>query len=258
MKPVEIPKKAFILAAGFGSRMMPLTENCPKPMLEIAGRSIIWRILDKLRAVGVDEVVVNAHYLGKMIANHMKEYMKVHPGIKIHVLYERKILDTGGGVKNGLKYFGNDPFYVIAGDSLWEDGAVPALERLAYGWDSNKMAVLTLLKPLSEMHLTTGVGDYHLIDDGRVWRSKEKKGDYMWTNIRINTPRIYQTVQESVFSFLDIMDYYEGQDKVYALKHDSEWHHISTPDDYRRVNARYEERAQKAKQMAQKIGLQSE
>ncbi len=240
------PTKAFILGAGLGTRMRPLTEHCPKPMLEIAGRSIIWRILDKLRTFGVNEVVVNTHYLAKHMSAHMDDYAAQYPQITIHVSHERKVLDTGGGVKNALKYFGSEPFFVIAGDSLWEDGSIPALDRLVDRWDFQDMDVLTLFKPLKDMSLTKGVGDYHLLEDGRVWRSHEKKGDYMWTNIRLNSPRIYQNISEKDFSFLPIMDDLEEKGRLFALKHDAKWHHISTPSDYEAVNKHFERIEKKA------------
>lgn len=233
------PTKAFILCAGFGTRMQPLTNHCPKPMLEIAGRSIIWRILDKLRAASVNEVVVNTHYLSKNVKTHMTDYTVQYPEIEIHISHESKILDTGGGIKKTLKYFGAEPFYVIAGDSLWEDGDVPALDILAEEWDFQHMDVLTLFKSVKDMRLTNGVGDFHLLDNGRIWRSHEKKGDYMWTNIRINSPRIYENINQKAFSFLPILDDLEDKGRAFALKHDANWHHISTPNDYEAVNEHY-------------------
>lgn len=235
----EKPHKAFILAAGFGTRMQPLTNNCPKPMLEIAGRSIIWRTLDKLRAAGVNEVVVNTHYLAKAVKTHMNDYAAQYPDITIHVSHESKILDTGGGIKKAIKHF-SEPFYVIAGDSLWEDGDVPLLDLLAQEWDFERMDILTVLKPLKEMHLTTGVGDYHLLTDGKMWRSHKKQGDYMWTNIRLNSARIYQNIKEKSFSFLPLMDHWEEKERLYALRHRANWHHISTPEDYERVNEHFQ------------------
>ncbi len=235
----EKPRKAFILGAGFGSRMRPLTNNCPKPMLEIAGRSIIWRILDKLRAAGVREAIVNTHYLAKNMKAHMADYVAQHRDMSIEISHESQILDTGGGVKKALKYFGSEPFYVIAGDSLWEDGDVPALDVLAQAWDFQKMDFLTLLKPIQTMSLTKGVGDFHLLDDGKIWRSHDKKGDYMWTNIRINSPRIYQGIKDKAFSFLPILDDLEEKGRAYALRHEAEWHHISTPEDYEAVNEHF-------------------
>lgn len=239
------PRKAFILGAGFGTRLRPYTDTCPKPMVSVAGRSLISRTLDKLQASGVDEVVVNTHYLADIMAQHLNEYAAQNPDITIHISHEDPVLDTGGGVQNALHYFSGEPFYVIAGDNLFTDGTVPALDRLAQAWDPDKMDILTLMQPVEKMHLTEGVGDYDLKDDGRVHRRTDKGGAYMWTNIRINSPSIYNEAPRAPdFSFLDIMDECEEKGRFYALVHDGEWHHISTPRDLEAVDQLFRQREQ--------------
>ena len=237
MNKTELPYKAFILAAGFGTRLRPHTDSKPKPMVEVNGRSLIWRTLDKLRASGISEAVVNAHYKPDILAQHMNDYMAQHKDIVIHLSLEDEILDTGGGVKNALHYFGDEPFFVIAGDNLWTEGTIPALDRLAQKWDSEKMDILTLMQPLDRMPLTSGVGDYNLHENGTVCRSHDKTGSYMWTNIRLNHPRIYGSDKGKAFSFLDVMDACEKQKRFFALEHDGDWHHISTPQDLEAVDA---------------------
>ncbi len=231
--------KAFILAAGLGTRMRPLTDHCPKPMVEIAGRSLIWRILDKLQSASVKEVVVNLHYMADILAAHLKEYGAQNPNLLINLSFEEDVLDTGGGVKNALHYFDNyEPFYVIAGDAFWEDGedATPALELLASNWDFDKMDILTLMQPVKQMKLTGGVGDYDLLDGGRARRCMDKNGSHMWTNIRLNVAGIYKDIEENRFSFLKIMDECEKNGKLYALEYEGDWHHISTPKDVEAFN----------------------
>jgi len=239
MKTQKNPYKSFILAAGFGTRLRPYTDDRPKPMVEVNGRSLIYRTLDKLRAAKISEVVVNAHYKADILAQHLNDYEAQHDDIIIHISREREILDTGGGVKNALHYFEDKPFYVIAGDNLWEDGEIPALERLAKGWDSNKMDILTLMQPLDNMKLTGGVGDYDLLENSLVRRSFDKSGAYMWSNIRLNHPRIYEDIEGKSFSFLNIMDKCEAQKRFYSLVHDDDWHHISTPKDLEAVDEYY-------------------
>ncbi len=224
--------KAFILAAGLGTRMRPLTNHYPKPMVKIAGRSLIWRILDKLRLADVCEVVVNLHYMADILADHLREYADQNSDIIIHLSFEDEILDTGGGVKNALRYFDNDkPFYVIAGDAYWDDGGMNALEVLASNWDGDKMDILTLMQPIDKMIKTRGVGDYDLLDNGLVRRRADKNGAYMWTNIRLNSKQIYENVDKESFSFLEIMDDCEKRERLYALEYKGAWHHISTPTD---------------------------
>lgn len=238
------PHRAFILAAGLGTRMRPYTDHYPKPMVKVADRSLISRTLDHLLAAGVDEVVVNLHYLADVLRAHLDAYLDTVRGqgkkLVLHYSYEEPILDTAGGIKKVLPIFQDDLFYVIAGDSLWEDGkTISALDRLAQHWDDRTMDILTLMQPLEKMVLTQGVGDFDLYPDGRVRRSKDKTGAYMWTNIRLNHPRIYRDAPEGAFSFLKIMDACEEKNRFHALVHDGEWYHISTPADLETVDREY-------------------
>lgn len=246
------PDKAFILAAGLGTRLRPYTDQCPKPMVRVGGQSLIARALDRLRAAGVREVVVNLHYLAPVLKTHLEEYLeetrKSDPGFALHFSFEPELLDTGGGVKNALAYFeGDTPFYVIAGDSLWEDApGHDTLLRLAESWDGETMDILTLLQPLEAMKLTGGVGDYDLNEIGLPERRPDKGGRYMWTNIRLNHPRIYRDAPEGAFSFLALMDRAERQGRLHALVHEGAWHHISTPGDLERVDAHIAAQRKKA------------
>lgn len=237
---MDKPRQAFILAAGYGTRLRPYTDIKPKPMVAVDGRALIDRTLDKLRAAGIDDVVVNTHYLHDVIAGHLEGYAKKYPELKITISYEAEILDTGGGLVNVLDHFDPDkPFYVIAGDSLWEDGLCAALQYLALQWNEKDMDILTLMHPVSRMILTKGVGDYNIDGDGRAVRSTDKTGTHMWTNIRLNHPRIYKGYKAEKFSFLDILDQCQKARRLYALEHDGDWHHVSTPSDLKAVNHHY-------------------
>lgn len=243
-KTVFRPGKAFILAAGRGERLRPYTDQCPKPMVTVGGRSLIWRILDSLAADYVNEVVVNIHYKADLLREHLEDYCLNQPagrGLHVHFSHEEALLDTGGGIKKMLPVFGDDPFYVIAGDALWTDPPEEsALARLARLWDGETMDILTLMQPLSRMILTEGAGDYDLLPNGRVRRSKDKSGAFMWTNIRINHPRIFRDAPEGAFSFLNLMDRAEAQGRFYALEHAGDWHHISRPADLENVRRVFE------------------
>lgn len=234
-----MPRRAFILAAGFGKRLRPYTGTVPKPMVCVAGRSLIFRTLDLLRAVGVFEVVVNAHYLADVLKTHLDDYSAQHNEMIIHFVHEEKILDTGGAIVNTLHYFHGEPFYVIAGDNLWEDGDVSALLRLAQHWDDSRMDILTLMEPIQRMILTKGVGDYNFTDTLHVARSHNRTGTHMWTNIRLNHPRIYDGYSAEPFSFLNLLDRAEEMGRLCALEHKGAWHHISTPEDLESVDTHF-------------------
>lgn len=237
---VNIPDKAFILAAGFGTRLRPYTDHCPKPMVQVNGRSLIYRTLDKLALAGVSLAVVNMHYMADILQEHLDVYQPPEGrAMRIIPSFEGEILDTGGGVVKALHHFEDAPFFVIAGDGLWSDGPQNAFEVLARAWDDDVVDIVTLMQPLSRMVLTRGAGDFDIAPDGRAVRSLDKTGTYMWTNIRLNHPRIYAGREAQAFSFLPILDGVQAQGRLYGLPFDGDWHHISTPQDLERVNEEF-------------------
>ncbi|MCB1532680.1 MAG: nucleotidyltransferase family protein [Alphaproteobacteria bacterium] len=234
------PDKAFILAAGFGKRLRPITDTRPKPMAEVAGITLIDRTIDHLKAAGITDMVINTHYRGEQLAEHLKTRTDVH----IHISHEPDILDTGGGIKNALEHFGSEDFFVLSGDGLWSDGPEgSALTALAQRWNPQKMDILMLLQPVSTMHVTQGVGDYDLDEDGRAVRSKTQDGAYMFTSIRINRAGIFENTPEGSFSYLTLMDQAEKDGRLFGLVHAGNWHHISTPPDLEAVQALFKESA---------------
>lgn len=234
----KMPKKAFILAAGKGTRLRPYTDTIPKPMVEIAGKSIIRRTLEKLSNAGVNNVVVNLYHLGDVMEAHLKDITT--PAITLS--QETELLETGGGIKKALVHFGDDPFYIINGDALWTDGPIDAFTRLVQQWDTQKMDILLFLLPKENAHITEFVGDYDLLPDGRAIRSKTKTGNYMFAGIRIAKPQIFRESPDGAFSFLSLMDQAEENGTLYGMAHDARWYHISTPEDLERVNAEYKDK----------------
>lgn len=229
------PDKAFILSAGKGTRLRPYTDTMPKPMVDIAGMSIIKRTLAKLRDENVTEAIVNLHHLGDVLEEHLKDISTP----RITLSKETDLLETGGGIKSALHHFGNNPFYIINGDALWDEKGETALSRLAAAWDEKKMDILLLLQPVSNMPLTGAVGDYDMDENGKATRSKEKTGQYMFAGIRIAHPRIFDGAPDGAFSFLSLMDKAEREGKLHAIPHTGNWYHISTPEDLESVNASF-------------------
>jgi len=236
---MSAPDKAFILAAGYGTRMRPLTLETPKPMLKICDQPLLGHALAGLEKAGVKEVVINTHYKGEQIAKYVRT---ADFDLKINLAPEDPILDTGGGIANAIGSFNAQPFYVLSGDGLWvDDPCAPALDTLAGQWDPAKMDILILLQPIDTMALTKGIGDYDLEPDGRAVRSADKTGAYMFTSMRINHPRIFHDKpQGRAFSYLDLLDEAEHKCRLYGVVHTGEWYHLSTPEDLARVNASWQ------------------
>jgi len=114
----ESAMRAMILAAGFGTRLRPLTGTLPKPLLPIAGRPlIVWNLL-LLRRHGVTEVMINLHHLGHLIEQALGDGSQF--GMRIAYSKEPVLLGTGGGLKQAEPFFGGEPFFVLNGDTLFD------------------------------------------------------------------------------------------------------------------------------------------
>lgn len=148
-------KTAMVLAAGLGTRMAPLTDTMPKPMVSVAGRPIIDHILDKLVAAGVQRAVVNVHYMADPLESHLAG----RSDIEIVISDEREtLMDSGGGVAQALQYLGDEPFLVLNADALWVEGVKPALDRLVDAWDPGKMDGLMLIANIATANWVFGPG----------------------------------------------------------------------------------------------------
>lgn len=220
--------RAFVLAAGKGTRMAPLTDRVPKPLVQLNGRPLLDYVFDHLKVAGVKRVVVNSHHQVSVL----REYLDGVQGFELTETHEPVLLETGGGLKNAAPFLGDKPFFMINGDAFWTDGPEGStLKRLERSFNTERMDILLLLIPVSRMVLTEGVGDYDLLPDGQIRRNKSKAGIHMFTGIRIVHPRILEGMAEGIYSFLGQMDAAEQAGRLYGLVHDGEWHHISTVED---------------------------
>ncbi|TIX65151.1 MAG: nucleotidyltransferase family protein, partial [Mesorhizobium sp.] len=133
------PRTAMVLAAGLGKRMRPITDTIPKPLVEIAGKTLLDWGLDSLASAGVDKAVVNVHYLPDQIIAHIAD----RGAPRIAISDEREmLLDSAGGIVKALPLLGKEPFYIINADTFWIDSGQPSLERLSLAWDAARMDIL--------------------------------------------------------------------------------------------------------------------
>jgi len=224
---ISLPRMAMVLAAGKGTRMRPLTDHFPKPLAEICGHTLLDGILDHLDRAGVSKVVVNAHYLGEQIVDHMA----ARKTPVSEVIFEPELLETGGGVANALPRLGRDPFYVVNGDVLWLDGRESALKRLAGAWDGAKMDGLLLLQPVARAMCYDGAGDFMMDPLGLLRRRGQKEvAPYVFAGAQLLHPRLFEAVPQGPFSLNLIYDRALESGRLYGIAHDGEWFHISTPE----------------------------
>lgn len=215
----------MILAAGRGERMRPLTDTTPKPLIPVAGRSILDRAMDRLQDHGTRNLVINVHHLGGQIAAH------VGAG-RAHIVREDSLLETGGSVKNALPLLGQEPFYVLNGDGLWTDGATPMLKRLEAAWDPARMDALLLLHPLDKAigREVSDKGDYFLEDNGKArHRGAEPSAPYLFASVSICDSRLFRNAPEGPFSLVKLWHRAQAAGHLYGLVHDGQWFHVGSP-----------------------------
>lgn len=217
---------AMILAAGLGLRMRPLTETTPKPLIEVLGRTLLDRALDRLVEAEVEKVVVNASYLADQIIAHVKK----RQDIEIIISHEETPLETGGGVMKALPHLGTKPFFAMNSDAILLNGPKPTLTRMAKNWDPDKTDVLLLLHPLVSAHGYDGKGDYGLKPDGLLKESRERgAAPYVFTGTQILHPRVFKDRFETKWSLKQVYDDALHLRRARALVHEGEWFHVGTP-----------------------------
>lgn len=220
-------RTAMVLAAGLGLRMLPLTAKTPKPLIEVAGRTLIDHSFDRLRNAQVRLAVVNVHYRADQIeAWAMRQAM---PPIIISD-ERRELLDTGGGIAKALPHLGAEPFLVVNCDSLWLDGPVPALARLEEAWDGHEMDSLLLLCPKTTAIGYQGQGDFDIDAVGRLTRrSANGSAAHAYAGCHLVSPRLFVDAPTGKFSMNLLWDRAAAKGRLHGLVHDRRWIHVGSP-----------------------------
>lgn len=235
-RAAQIPSRAMILAAGYGKRMLPLTERIPKPLLVIEGKTVLGRAIDHLASAGVERIIVNAAHLKQKIV----EFVAGLEDPRVVFSVEDEPLETGGGVVKALPLLGSDPFFVINGDSVWVDGMKSPLLRLAENWDPERMDVLLMLMPLARVSNFSGLGDFTMDQDGRLERRQETGvAPYAYMGLSIVNPALLEDAPPAPFSLNWLYDKAIEAERLFGVPHDGLWYHISTPEDLEIARARF-------------------
>jgi len=218
--------KAFVLAAGFGTRMRPLTETRPKPLVEVRGHALIDHVLDRICNAGIATAVVNVHYL----ADQLEAHIDVRRTPSILVSDERdELLETGGGIVRALPLLGGEPFFLLNSDSIWWETGTPALQRMAQTWDAARMDALLLLVPIDNSTGYDGAGDFEMAASGQLTRRRADRQGLVYMGIAILHPTLFDKAPEGAFSLNLLFDTAIAAGRLYGMVHNGEWMHVGTP-----------------------------
>ena len=222
--------KAMILAAGFGKRIQPLTLKHPKPLLKIGDETLLSNTLNFLKLFGIKEVVINVHYLSGQIINYIN---KKKFNLKINIVEEKnKILDTGGGVLNAIKYFSNEPFIIINPDTLWDLQYVKELESMQSLFFKDKKKCLLLLVNKEKSFDQKLEGDFNL-ENNLVSRKDKNNLKYIYTGLQIIKPDVFVNIDEKVFSINKIWSKLIEKNELHAFKSNINFLHVSNLNVYK-------------------------
>jgi MurNAc alpha-1-phosphate uridylyltransferase len=220
--------KAMILAAGYGKRMMPLTENLPKPLLKIGNESLIERNINALLAAGFNDIIINVSYLGSMIKKHVLE---IFPNANISFSEEEIPLGTGGGVLNAIGLLGKDPFLLINADICHQIN----LKDIKQDVD-----IAHLVGVENPNH--NADGDFSL--NANVVSIKNNLNEFTWSGISVINPKIFNglRIEDAPFDiWRSILIEYVQKNKVTGEVSDSTWIDTGTIDRLELANKTYKD-----------------
>ncbi len=224
---VPVPHTAMVLAAGLGTRMRPLTDTLPKPLIEVRGRRLIDRVIGPLKAAGVRRLVVNVHYL----AEQVEDYLRTLGDLEIIISDERgEVLETGGALAKAREMLGDDPIFVLNTDAFWAAEKPQPLQSLAAAFDPEAEDERLLLADTGRALGFDGPGDFFLEADGRLKRrGSAPSAPWAYAGVRIMKPQVYDGRPAERFSAVKVWEELIPAGRLRGLALDSFWLHVGDP-----------------------------
>ena len=221
------PAAAMVLAAGLGKRMRPITDTIPKPLVRVAGKTLLDWGLDTLAEADVSTAVVNVHHFPEQIVSHVAGRAK--PAVVISD-ESSELLDSGGAIAKALPLLGRAPFFIVNADTFWIDRSGSNLERLALAWDPSGMDILLMLADLQSATGHNGRSDFVLAPDGRLSRSGGLTEGLIYAGAAIVHPRIFERAPASAHSLNLYFDRAIAAGRLYGIEMVGQWITVGTPD----------------------------
>ena len=215
------PNSAMILGAGLGKRMRPLTDSIPKPMVPFMGEPMIDHIMKRLDEAGIEQVVVNVHYLADILETHLSK--RTRPVIMISD-ERRMLMDTGGGVSQALPLLGDGAFLIHNSDSMSLETEGPNLDHLARHWREGEMDTLLLLAPTQKSIGYYGRGDFIITEQGQITRPDPgETAPFVFTGISLASPRLFHGAPQGPFSLNRLWTRAIAEGRAFGLVHKGLW-----------------------------------
>ena len=217
---------AMVLAAGRGTRMRPLTNDRPKPLVEVGGKALIDHALDRLAEAGVARAVVNVHHFGDAVETHVRG--RTAPAITISDERD-ELLETGGGLVRAQDLL-PDPFFCVNSDNVWLDGPTDAFHQLSAAWDAQRMDALLLVVSHVRANNFRGKGDFHMDGKGRLSRRRSGRiAPFIFTGIQLVAKRLLRDAPDGPFSTNVLWDRAIEEARLYGAAFTGQWFEVGDP-----------------------------
>ncbi len=222
---------AMVMAAGRGTRMMPLTADRPKPLVQVCGKALIDYALEGLNAGGIGRVIANVHYFADLLEAHLRDHARHNPTQKFLISDERaELLETGGGLKKARPLLGGTPFYCVNTDAIFHGcPGASFIDPLRKRWEPPMLALL-LLVPLERTLGFEGAGDFHLQADGHIVKTRGEPAPYAFTGAQILHPDLLDETPHGPFSTRLVWEKAARLGGLYGCVFDGDWLHVGTPE----------------------------
>ncbi|WP_439814617.1 nucleotidyltransferase family protein [Zavarzinia sp. CC-PAN008] len=228
---------AMILAAGLGTRMRPLTETVPKALVQVAGRTLLDRALDRVAEAGLGRAVVNVHYLAEQVRSHLAGRVGRPPEVVISDETER-LLETGGALRQALPLLAGDAILVLNVDAMWRDGMRHTVRSFIQRWDPAQMDVLLLAVPAPLAVGYEGQGDYLMAPDGRLKRRPETTvAPFVYGGLALLKRTLVEARPPGHFGLARVFDEAEANGRLFGQRFEGQWMHVGTPAGVRAAEA---------------------
>ena len=225
-------KKAMILAAGFGKRVKPLTQERPKPLLKIGKETLLSNTIKFLKSYGIKKIVINIHYLAEQIIHYID---KNNFDLDISLVEEKnKILDTGGGILNAIQHFKNDPFLIMNPDTIWSSGYLEEIILMENIFFKKKSKCSLLLVRKDKCHDESLKGDFNLEKNLNIKRDKNEL-KYIYTGAQIINKKAFNNRKIDFFSINEVWDDIISKNTLFGFESKNEFLHVSTLDMYNKI-----------------------
>lgn len=225
----KLPETAMVLAAGLGLRLRPLTDQLPKPLVQVAGISLIDRVLDRLGQAGVKTAVVNLHHKSEMLRAHLEKREKRTAPKIVFSDETDQLMETGGGIAKALPLLGKGPFVVCNSDFIWRDALIDSMAMMAARWNDGEMDALLLIQPTVTAHGYDGRGDFNMAPDGALTRRMDQAvAPFLYAGVQIIHPRLFDNCPKGPFSLNLLFDKAEEEGRLFGVRHEGDWIDVGT------------------------------